>query len=101
MKKKILLLASTLLLCFILFGCGRIAATAKDNKDNFKNVNNKYVDMAVIYRAESVQNTTSILYDRNTKVMYLCVEGYRSIGITPIYNSDGTIKLYDGAEASE
>ena len=35
-------------------------------------------------------------FDENTKVLYLCVYGYSTMGITPIYNSDGTLKLYDG-----
>ena len=37
-----------------------------------------------------------VAYDENTKVMYLCIYGYNSMAITPIYNSDGTVKLYDG-----
>lgn len=37
-----------------------------------------------------------VAYDENTKVMYLCVYGNNSMAITPIYNSDGTVKLYDG-----
>lgn len=34
----------------------------------------------------------TIRYDKNTKVMYYECQN----GITPIYNSDGTVKLYDG-----
>ena len=34
----------------------------------------------------------TIYYDRNTKVMYCLINEYS--GITPIYNADGTLKLY-------
>lgn len=37
-----------------------------------------------------------IYYDKSTLVMYLeIIDSGEKIGITPMYNSDGTIKLYN------
>ena len=35
------------------------------------------------------------MYDKNTGVMYLCKYGQSSSFMTPIYNADGTLKLYE------
>lgn len=53
---------------------------------------NKYFDLVNIYEA----GYTTVAYDKNTKVMYFIEEAGYSFGITPIYNSDGTLKLYEG-----
>ena len=90
MKKKILVVVLGLTLCFGMTGCGN--SMTNNGYVNFKNADNKYIDMELVYQNNSVY----VLYDKNTKVMSLCVEGYNMMGITPIYNSDGTVKLYDG-----
>nr|DAY00868.1 MAG TPA: putative peptidyl-prolyl cis-trans isomerase [Caudoviricetes sp.] len=90
MRNKILAVVLGLTLCFGMTGCG--SSMTNNGYANFKNADNKYIDMELVYQNNSVY----VLYDKNTKVMYLCVEGYNMMGITPIYNSDGTVKLYDG-----
>ena len=90
MKKKILAVTLVLTLCFGMTGCG---AYVKDGDSNFSNVDNKYIKMHEIY---DKNDGSVVAYDENTKVMYLCVYGNNSMAITPIYNSDGTVKLYDG-----
>ena len=50
---------------------------------------------------ESYQDDVSgklyITYDKDTKVMYYIWQCGSSIGnITPIYNTDGTIRVYEG-----
>lgn len=89
MKKKILAVVLGLTLCFGMTGCG---THIKYGNSNFSNVDNKYMKMHEIYD----KNNGVVAYDENTKVMYLCIYGYNSMAITPIYNSDGTVKLYDG-----
>ena len=63
---------------------------------NLKNsdLGNKYIDLATIYKDDGLN--TEVLYDKNTKVMYFLKWSGYQFGITPIYNSDGTVKLYDG-----
>lgn len=34
-------------------------------------------------------------YDKNTNAMYCIFQKYDKSGITPIYNSDGSVKLYE------
>ncbi len=57
-------------------------------------VASKYVDFEVI-DSDSMDGWT-VLYDKNTKVMYVILDGYQSTGMTPILNADGTPKLYEG-----
>lgn len=87
MKKKILVVALGLALCFGMTGC-----TKGDIEPESSYLANKYIDLVTIYKKYG----TEVLYDKNTKVMYFLRQSGNQFGITPIYNSDGTVKLYDG-----
>ena len=88
MKKKILVAVLALTLCFGITGCAKGDIEPESNR-----LANKYIDLVTIYKDNNCN--TEVLYDKNTKVMYFVkCDGYR-FGITPIYNSDGTVKLYD------
>lgn len=90
MKKKILAVVLGLtLLCLGMTGC-----TKGDIEPETSNLANKYIDLVTIYK--DYNYNTEVLYDKNTKVMYFVKRGSDRFGITPIYNSDGTVKLYDG-----
>lgn len=54
---------------------------------------NKYIDLVEVCKDN--EHNTEVLYDRNTKVMYFVKHTGSEFGITPIYNSDGTVKLYN------
>lgn len=88
MKKKILAVALGLTLCFGMTGC-----TTGDNESESSCFANRYIDLVTIYKGDK---GTEVLYDKNTKVMYFAKWTIYQFGITPIYNSDGTVKLYDG-----
>lgn len=87
MKKKILAVVLGLTLCFGMTGC-----TKGDIEPENSDIGNKYIDLVTIYK----KHGTEVLYDKNTKVMYFLRQSGQQFGITPIYNSDGTVKLYDG-----
>lgn len=89
MKKKIAAIALGLSMCVGMTGCSK----TRDGEDNFRSVDNKYIHLITVCDKD---DGNIIAYDENTKVLYLCVYGYSSMGITPIYNSDGTLKLYEG-----
>lgn len=89
MKKKILAVALGLTLCFGMTGC-----TKGDIEPESSILGNKYIDLVTIYKDD--EQNTEVLYDKNTKVMYFLKRNDHQFGITPIYNSDGTVKLYDG-----
>lgn len=36
-----------------------------------------------------------IVYAKDTKVKYLIITGYHIYGITPLYNADGTLQIYE------
>ena len=38
------------------------------------------------------------VYDKDTKVMYYFIDDAYQMALSPIYNSDGTIKIYNGEE---
>lgn len=88
MKKKILVVALALILCLGMTGC-----TKGDIEPENWRLGNKYIDLVTIYKGKQ---GTKVLYDKNTKVMYFMLWTADRFGITPIYNSDGTVKLYDG-----
>lgn len=89
MKKKIIAVALGLTLCFGITGC-----TKGDIEPENSDLGNKYIDLVTIYKDDG--HNTEVLYDKNTKVMYFSKWTGYQFGITPIYNSDGTVKLYDG-----
>lgn len=35
------------------------------------------------------------IYDKQTKVMYVCFVGHRRMTMSPLYNADGTLMIYD------
>ena len=96
--RKILCALLALLLCIgLLTGC-----TANNDNldygdnatDNVKVVHSKYFDAEVIQDMGS--GIAYIIRDTNTNILYLVVYGYKSAVMSPIYNSDGTVKLYEG-----
>ena len=87
MKNKILAVVLGLTLCFGMTGC-----TKGDIEPENSDIGNKYIDLVTIYKGDA---HTEVLYDKNTKVMYFVKRSGYQFGITPIYNSDGTVKLYD------
>lgn len=54
---------------------------------------NKYIDLVVIY--ENLSQQTEVMYDKNTGVMYFHGDSRYDSFMTPIYNADGTLKLYE------
>ena len=85
MRKIALIMALTLTM---LTGC-----SGHDVEPTQSSAANKYIDLVVIYKNLSQQ--TEVMYDKNTGVMYFHKEGRYDSFMTPIYNADGTLKLYE------
>lgn len=83
----IILLTGTFL---FLISCSKPSHT-KPSRYNIPHVDSVYCDFEVVEETDYY----SIVYDRHTRVMYIHVSGYYSAVITPIYNADGTVKLYE------
>ena len=89
MKKKIATIIVALSICVGITGC---SGKVRDGNRNFTYVENEYIHLITVWdRGDG----NVIAYDEDTKVLYLCVYGYSTMGITPIYNSDGSLKLYE------
>lgn len=85
MKKKILAIALGLTLCFGMTGCTSVV----NIDETIKSPNSKLCDFEVV----ETNFYWAILVDKNTNVLYYWIQ---DDSMTPIYNSDGTVKLYDG-----
>lgn len=85
MRKIALIMALTLTM---LTGC-----SGHDVEPEQSYIANKYIDLTTVY--EDASHGTEVMYDKNTGVMYLYKYGQNSSFITPIYNADGTLKLYE------
>lgn len=89
MKKKLLFLLFTLIIIGSIAGCnGRVL----HSRNNIIDIHSKYFDAEIV---DTIGNEEGlVLRDKNTNVLYLYINGYKSPVMTPIYNSDGTPKLY-------
>ena len=100
---------SGILLCLSVVGCKEAEVVFKEKTNPVDKYIN-FVEIAynfesgyresVVYDKNTIykddRQNTEVLYDKNTKVMYYIQSSGYTLGITPIYNSDGTVKLYDG-----
>lgn len=89
MKKKLLCIILAGMMIFALTGCGS-GSNVINIYEVLNSPNSKLVDF------EIVDNNFygAILVDKNTNVMYYWITS-NSGGITPIYNENGTLKLYE------
>ena len=81
MGRNAMIIALAMLLC----ACG----PAKEEKET-------YNGFIVLGKDENFNTNLDqyILYDPETMVMYIFVKSYKSGGLSVIYNSDGTPKVY-------
>lgn len=87
--KKIIAVCIICVLMFALSGCETSHMNAID--ENLKKINSEYFDAEVI---EDLGCGGLVVVDKNTNVLYLFIKGYQASVMTPIYNSDGTVMLY-------
>ena len=90
MKKRILtlLIVSILLLCA---SCGT-SYTEAVNVDKGTDYGNGYFTIVAGWNTN--EHVYRIVYANDTKVKYLIIRGGNRYGITPLYNSDGTLQVY-------
>ncbi|MBQ2396255.1 MAG: hypothetical protein II304_04320 [Bacteroidales bacterium] len=86
MKRKLFGIIMSIILVFSISGCSNVM----NPNDVLDSPNSRLVDFEII----DDNFYGFILVDKNTNVMYYWV-GADVGGITPIYNADGTLKLYE------
>ena len=93
MKKKILAMIAAGLICVSATGCGKSYQEAVNTPEK-GNFGNGYFTELIKWSDSGY--SYEIIYDNSTKVKYLLIKGYYKFGITPLYNADGTLQVYDG-----
>ena len=87
MKKKLLAFIATCMMCLSLIGC-----TATHNTENHDTLFDQFVVIDEVTDFE--YGSFYITYDKDTMVeYYIILSGHRA-GISPVYNADGTLKIY-------
>ena len=61
-------------------------------------VDNPNYDIKTLVYIGSQDNKFHYYYDKDTKVMYVVYASYNKGAITPLYNPDGSLKLYKESE---
>ena len=92
MKKLILVLATTVVCGMMLTGCKTMVSKDVDYA-YYQNAFNEFV--VVEEKISGLHGSLEIIYDKDTKVMYYMIVDGRRCGLTPIYNSDGSVKIYE------
>ena len=93
MKKKLMTLLIICLLALSLVGCGKSYQDA--TKTHKETIGQGYFT-TIEYWGGGSSETYAIVYANDTKVMYLVVDGVYTFDITPLYNADGTLQIYEG-----
>ena len=95
MKKK--LMAIIVGLSVILCSCGTTYEEAVNESRAADSRSGGY--FTVLTEWSDTKCCYSIVYANDTKVKYYIEEGgYYSRAITPLYNADGSLQIYEGAE---
>lgn len=90
MRRTIFVMLLISLVCILLTGCNKTSNGSAVYVA--PNVPTEYADFEIIESNE--WEGWAVVYDRNTGVMYVILDGFQSTGMTPIYNADGTLKIY-------
>lgn len=93
MKKKILAAIAAGLICVSVTGCVKSYQEAT-NKSVSNGFGNGY--FTEVTNWANLYCRYYIVYANDTKVKYLIMYGRYESGITPLYNADGTLQVYDG-----
>lgn len=91
MRKRVLTTVLVLMTVVWLGGCGTTYQEARSKQtDDFANGYFTVIaEWGSVYR-------NYIVYTNDTKVKYFIRESAYQFGITPLYNADGTLQVYEG-----
>lgn len=94
MKKKIALILILCIAATVLCSCSSSYEEANTNPDNY--FSKGYFTVIKSWDGGADYPTEHIVYANDTKVMYYVFRGNHTGGITPLYNADGTLQIYEG-----
>ena len=97
MKKKLILFLTMCIIAFSLIGCGE-QTDYQESVETITSDSSGYFTIIEEWEGEDF-NTYQIVYANDTKVKYLiCYNicyNQKVYGITPLYNADGTLQIYN------
>lgn len=97
MRKRLFAILAVCVLTFSLAGCGITYQEAtgevktKSSSDDFGNG-----FFTTIVKWSDSSNNYSIIYANDTNVKYMVITTGYKMGITPLFNADGTLQIYEG-----
>ena len=94
MKKKIALILTLCILVMMLAGCS--SSYDEPYADSNTNFGNGYFTVIRWWDGGMDYPTEYILYANDTGVMYYAFRTSHAGGITPLYNADGTLQIWEG-----
>lgn len=99
MKKRILIVALAVVMVICLVGCGTTyqEATGQTESNTSGDFGNGYFT-TISEWGDGSYGTYRIVYANDTKVKYFVNTSSYRTGITPLYNADGTLQIYEERE---
>ena len=95
MKKKIALVLVLCIMTAMLCGCSKVSyedASSEISRD----FSNGYFIPIKEWGTDIDSYYQQLVYANDSKVMYYIIKTSKGIGITPLYNADGTLQIYKG-----
>ena len=92
MKKKIALI---LVLCIMVCGCSKVSYEDASNEISI-DFSNGYFTPVKEWGTDIDSFYQQLVYANDSKVMYYIIKTSKGIGITPLYNTDGTLQIWKG-----
>ena len=98
MKKRLLSVALAVVMAVCLVGCGTTyqEATGQTESNTRDDLGNGY--FTVITKWSDGNGRYRIVYAKDTKVKYFIQTSTYSWAISPLYNADGTLQIYEERE---
>lgn len=93
MKKKILAIIMVAMMALSIFGCTSYQESADISQENDLFCNGYFT---AINKWHDWHSRYCIVYANDTKVKYFIAYSAKKFGITPLYNANGTLQVYDG-----
>lgn len=90
MKKQIIMTAVVLVTSLMI-----LTSCSNKTYDKADNVHKDYGNGYFTTIKEWNNGMYRIVYANDTGVEYMVVDDYRKFGITPLYNADGTLQIYE------
>lgn len=91
-RKMICIAAITVMACFACTTCGKTYQEVINQSDTSESLCNGYFTVITEW---GENRTYRIVYANDTKVKYFVEDGSYSFSITPLYNTDGTLQVYE------